>query len=224
MIYPYSHLKRADDGIVASLPAKGLEKSLQLAALPGTAMEKLVVSEKEPEETPFRGAEDLKAQFFGPTLFNKQRLWELGDTAMYQGAYAIPAALAGGIITNSPMGLAAGAAIGKLMGQTHLFKKEKDRLEAAKKYFTKNEKKLLKDIASSGRNWSIGTALLAGLGAGGLAYYLDQDRFGKVLTPVLAAGGAASLGTLIGTHTGQYLARRRALKDPRFKAIIERYS
>ena len=206
--------------LVQSLPQKGLS----LASLPGAAMEALTVGDKEPEETPFRGYEDLKEQYFGPTLMNRQRLWELGDTAMYQGAYAIPAAIAGGLITKGWGGAAAGAAIGKLLGQIHLFKKEKDRLDAARKYFSKDEKALLKDIAASGKKWSIGSGILAGLGAGGLGYLAGHDRFGKTLTPILEGGAAASLATLAGGLLGQHLAKRRALQNSRFKSIIERYT
>ena len=38
MIRPYSHIKRSDDGL-ASLPAKGLEQGLELAALPANTLE-----------------------------------------------------------------------------------------------------------------------------------------------------------------------------------------
>lgn len=219
-IYAHYKFAKAPSDLISSFPDKGLN----LATLPGRAMEGLTVRGKGLEETPFRGYEDLKQQFFGPTLLNKQRLWELGDTIMYQGSYALPAALAGGLLTKNITGAAAGIALGKILGQLHLFAKERDRIDAAKKYFSKEEKTLLDDIAASGKRWGIGTSVLAGLAAGGTGYLAGHDLYGKTLTPILEAGGAASLGSLIGNHFGQYLARRRALQDPKFKDIIKKHS
>jgi len=201
---------------------KAIEQAVNLSHLPGDVLEKATVVAGSPEQTPFRGAEDLKQQFFGPTLWNKQRLWELGDSALYQGAYGLPAAGIGTLV-GGPAGMFAGLGAGKLLGQLHLFSKEKDRLDTALKYFNKGEKKLLEDITSSGNKWGITAAILAGLGAGGTSYLAGQDQFGKVLTPVLAGGAAASLAGLGGLLLGQHLAKQRALKSKRFKNIIKRY-
>jgi len=201
-----------------SIPASGTE----LISIPGKTVEALTVKDKSPEETPFRGYEDLKQQYFGPLLYNKQRLWELGDTAAYQGAYAVPAATFGGL-TAGPAGLLAGLAAGKLVGQLHLIKKEKDRLAAAKKYFSKEEKKALKVISDKSRNWAIGSALLAGLGVGGTSYLLGQDTFGKNITPVLEGAAAASLASLLGGYMGQYLGQQELLKDKKLNHIIRKY-
>jgi len=201
---------------------KAIEQAVNLSHLPGDVLEKATVVDDSPEQTPFRGAEDLKQQFFGPTLWNKQRLWELGDSALYQGAYGLPAAGIGALV-GGPAGMFAGLGTGKLLGQLHLFSKEKDRLDTALKYFNKGEKKLLEDITSSGNKWGITAAILAGLGAGGTSYLAGQDQFGKVLTPVLAGGAAASLAGLGGLLLGQHLAKQRALKSKRFKDIIKRY-
>lgn len=194
-----------------------------VAQLPGKALEKLVVGDGDPEDTPFRDVEDLKAQYFGPTLLNPQRLWELGDTALYQGAYALPGA-AIGAYAGGPSGMFAGLAAGKLLGQLHLISKENNRLEAAKKNFSPAEKELLNRISSSSRNWALGSALLGGLLGGGASYLSGQDQFGKVLTPVLEGGAAASLASLAGGLAGHYIARNNALKEKRFKSIIQRYS
>jgi len=177
----------------------------------------------EPEETPFRGSEDLKAQYFGPTVLNKQRLLELGDSLAYQSAYGVPAATIGAL-TAGPVGMFGGLAIGKVLGQTHLLKKEQDRLSAAKKDFSPVERKALKEINNRARNWGIASALLAGLGTGGVAYFAGQDRYGKVITPVLEGAAAASLAGLLGGLAGHYSARKELLSNGKFKHIIERYS
>lgn len=202
---------------------KAIERAVNLSHLPGNVLERATLADSSPEQTPFRGAEDLKQQFFGPTLWNKQRLWELGDTALYQGAYGLPAAGIGAI-TAGPAGMFAGLGAGKLLGQLHLFSKEGDRVAAALEHFNKEEKKLLEDITSSGRKWGITAAILAGLGAGGGGYLAGHDQFGKVLTPVLEGGAVASLAGLGGMLLGQHLAKQRALKSKRFRDIIKRYN
>lgn len=203
--------------------SKSVERVAQLSHLPGDVLETVTVQDYSPEQTPFRGAEDLKQQFFGPTILNKQRLWELGDTALYQGAYGLPGALIGGL-TAGPAGMLAGAGAGKLLGQLHLFSKERERVDAALKSFNKTEKKLLEDINKSGRNWGIAAALLAGLGAGGAGYFAGHDRFGKTLTPILEGGAAASLASLLGSLAGQHVAKQRAMKNPKFRAIMHNYN
>jgi hypothetical protein len=202
-----------------SLPAS----SAELLTTPGKAVEALTVADKSPEETPFRGYEDLKEQYFGPTLINKQRLWELGDTLAYQGAYGLPAAAIGGV-AGGPAGMFGGLALGKLLGQAHLLSKEKERLAAAKKYFSKNERKALKTISQKSKNWAIGSGLLAGLGVGGLSALAGQDRFGKIWTPLLEGAAAASLAGLGGSLLGQHLAQKELLQNTKFAPIIQRYS
>lgn len=203
--------------------SKAVGQVAQLSHLPGDVLETIAVQDHSPEQTPFRGYEDLKQQFFGPTLLNKQRLWELGDTALYQGAYGLPSAAIGGL-TAGPAGMFAGLGIGKLLGQLHLLSKERERVDAALDTFNKTEKQLLNDINRSGRNWGITAALLAGLGAGGAGYLAGHDRFGKTLTPILEGGAAASLASLLGSLAGQHVAKQRAMKNPKFKAIIDKYN
>lgn len=212
----YAHRKSAAS---LELPARGK----QLIALPGKTMESLAIQDNEPEETPFRGYEDLKSQYFGPTILNKQRLWELGDSLAYQGAYGLPAAAIGGI-SAGPVGMFGGLALGKLLGQAHLLNKEKERLATAKKYFSKDERKALKAISQKSKNWAIGSALLGGLGVGGLSALAGQDQFGKVWTPLLEGAAAASLAGLGGGLLGQHLARKQLLQNPRFASIIDQYS
>lgn len=204
---------------VASLPRTGLS----LASLPGKTLESATIEDGAPEETPFRGEEDLKAQYFGPTLLNKQRLWELGDSLAYQGAYGLPGA-AIGAVTAGPAGMLGGLALGKLLGQVHLLKKEKDRLAAAKKDFSADEQKALNQISDKSRNWALTSALLAGLGTGGASYLAGQDRFGAVLTPVLEGAAAASLAGVLGGLAGHYFARKDLLNNKRFTRIMNPYS
>jgi len=194
-----------------------------VVSLPGKAVEKLTISDAEPGDTPLRRYENLKQQYFGPTLRNKERLLEIGDTALYQGAYALPAAALGYYLGEWP-GAALGGAIGKLLGQTHLYSKEKERLNEARKSFNTIEKKLLNDISSTSNNWAIVSGLLAGLGVGGAAYAAGHDRFGKNLTPVLEGGAAATLAALLGGLAGHAKARNQASKDKRYADIIRRYN
>jgi hypothetical protein len=142
---------------------------------------------------------------------------------MYQGAYGLPAAGIGAI-TAGPAGMFTGLAAGKILGQLHLFSKEEDRLAASLKHFSKEEKKLLNNITSSGRKWGITAAILAGLAAGGTGYLAGHDHFGKVLTPVLEGGAAASLAGFGGILIGQHLAKQHALKNTQFKDIIKHYN
>lgn len=194
-----------------------------VASLPGTAVERITVGKVDRGQTPLRGYEDLKQQYFGPSLMNRERLLELGDTALYQGAYAVPGAAAGYYLGGGLPGALAGLAIGKLMGQTHLYSKEKGRLEAAEKSFTPRERELLDDISGTSTRWAVVSGLLAALGTGAGAYAAGHDKFGPTLTPVLEAGGAGTLGALLGGLAGHALARSRAKGDKRFADIIRRY-
>ena len=203
---------------VVALPKAGLS----LASLPGKTLESATIKDLSPEETPFRGEEDLKTQYFGPTLLNKQRLWELGDSLAYQSAYGIPAAAIGA--SAGPAGMLGGLALGKILGQVHLLKKEKDRLATAKKDFSADEQKALNEISTKSRNWALTSALLAGLGAGGVGHLAGHDQFGKTLTPVLEGAAAASLAGLLGGLAGHYFARKNLLNNKRFSRIINRYS
>ena len=199
-----------------------LSQARDVASLPGKTVERITVGDADPGETPLRGYEDLKLQYFGPSLMNKQRLLELGDTALYQGAYALPLAAAGYYLGALP-GALGGAALGKLVGQTHLYSKERERMQKAEKSFTPVERKLLKEIGGTSNRWAIASGLLAGLGTGAAAFAADHDRFGKVLTPVLEGGAAATLAALLGGLAGHALARNRAKNDKRFADIIRRY-
>ena len=199
-----------------------LSQAKGVASLPGRAVERLTIGDGDPGETPFRGYEDLKLQYFGPSLLNKERLLELGDTALYQGAYALPLAAAGYYLGDVP-GALGGAALGKLVGQTHLYSKERERLEEAEKSFSPVERKLLDDISGTSNRWAIASGLLAGLGTGAAAFAAGHDRFGKGLTPVLEGGAAATLAALLGGLAGHALARNRAKGDKRFAGIIRRY-
>ena len=195
-------------------PSQGI-KSLpgsKLLQLPGTLLEQAVTETGEtlqPEDTPLRTYDDLKHQYFGPALLNKQRPLEIADALLYQGAYGLPAAIAGGV-TLGPPGAFAGLAAGKLLGQLHYLDKERKRLGVAKKHFNSNERVLLDKVTKAYRNWGLGSALVGGLAGGGASYALGQDRFGKTLTPILAGLGTASLGLLAGGLLGQHLALRKA--------------
>jgi hypothetical protein len=193
-----------------------------VVSLPGKVVEKLTVGDVEAGETPLRGYEDLKQQYFGPTLLNKQRLLEVGDTALYQGAYALPGAAIGYGLGKVP-GALAGLAIGKLLGQTHLYAKEKGRLDEARKEFNPRERELLDDISGTSTKWAVISGLLAALGVGGAAYAAGHDKFGPRLTPLLEAGGAGTLAALLGGLGGHALARRRAKNNKRYAGIIRRY-
>lgn len=193
-----------------------------VASLPGKAVERLTIGDGDPGETPLRGYEDLKLQYFGPSLLNKERLLEIGDTALYQGAYALPAGALGAYL-GGPAGMFGGLAIGKLLGQGHLYSKEHERLEEARKSFSPKEKRLLKELSDSSLKWAIVSGLLAGLGTAGAAYAGGHDRFGKALTPVLEGGAAGTLAALLGGVAGHAAARSKARKDKQYRDIIRRY-
>lgn len=199
------------------------DSASSVLGLPGKTLEKITDTGKEPENTPLRTYDDLKAQFFGPTIFNKQRLWELGDTALYQGSYMIPGALAGGFYSG-PAGAYTGLALGKLLGGLHYLKKERARQDVAKKEFNKDERELMDRISKGSRNYGILGALTAGLGAAGISALLKQDRFGRHATPALVGAGGALTGQMIGSLLGQHLAKINAKKQKRFADIINKYS
>lgn len=208
MSQPYDHIKQAANGPVLS----------------ATKLEEIIIPDHEPEITPLRGYEDLKKQYFGPTIFNKQRLWEAGDSLVYQTAYGAPGALAGHFLSDGNVkGTLFGLAIGKILGQAHLVAKERDRVGAALEYFSPAEKRLLKKLDSSSKNWALGSALLGGAGAGLTAYALGADKFGKRTTPIVTGLGAAMLAALVGNSLGHYFARKDALKNKEFRKIIKRY-
>jgi len=202
--------------------SKAIEQAVNISKLPGGVLEKATVTDGGLDQTPLRSAEDLKQQFFGPTLWNKQRFWELGDSALYQSAYGLPAAGLGALAAG-PAGMLAGLGTGKLLGQLHLLSKEEDRIAVALNNFNKKEKELLEDITSSGRKWGITAAILSGLGASGISYLSGHDRFGKIITPILHGGVAATLAGVSGMLLGQHLAKQRALKNKRFRDIIKHY-
>lgn len=178
----------------------------------------------QPEDTALRGYEDLKKQYFGPTIFNKQRLWEAGDSLVYQAAYGVPAAVGAHMLTRGDMkATLLGLAVGKLLGQGHLVAKERDRVSSALKHFSPVEKKLLKKLDASSRNWGIGAGILGGLSAGAATYGIGADKFGKTATPIIAGLGSALLAAFAGNLIGHSLARRNALNNKEFKKIIEKY-
>jgi len=191
--------------------------------IPGKTVDKITDTGKDLESTPLRNYDDLKAQFFGPTIFNKQRLWELGDSALYQGSYIIPGAVAGGLYSG-PAGASAGLVLGKILGGLYYLKKEKARQEVAKQEFNKDERELLNRISKGSRNYGILGAVTAGLGAGGISALLKQDRFGPYATPALVGLGGAITGQMIGSLLGQHLAKINAKKEKRFADIINKYS
>jgi hypothetical protein len=221
----------------APTPAGSLDNPTKLAAMAGvsftkqakpslsaTDIEEIIAPDVEPEETPLRGYEDLKKQYFGPTIFNKQRLWEAGDSLAYQTAYGAPAAIGAHFLSDGDVkATLLGLAVGKLLGQGHLIAKERDRINTALEYFTPTEKKLLKKLDKSSRNWSIGSGLVGGLGAGGIAYGLGADKFGKTATPIIAGLGTALVAALAGNLIGHSLAKNDALRNKKFRQIIQRY-
>lgn len=209
----YTHYKLSS---VLTVPKKVL-------ALPGDLLDAATIADTEEQEnTPLRGAEDLKQQYFGPSILNKQRLLEIGDSLLYQGSYASPGAGLG-YLAAGPLGAFTGIAIGKLLGQAHYLTKEKDRFDEAKKQFSPTELKLLKKINKSYTNWSLGSGLLGALGAGGLAYATGQDRLGKYMTPLLEGLAGGGLAAIAGGMYGHYRAKEKAKGNPATAKIIAKY-
>lgn len=189
-----------------------------------TGVEEIILPNIEPEDTALRGYEDLKRQYFGPTVFNKQRLWELGDSLVYQAGYGVPLAVGAHAASDGDLKATfLGLALGKLLGQGHLIAKERDRVNTALKTFTPTEKRLLKKLDASSRNWAIGSALVGGLGAGSAAYGLGADKFGKITTPIIAGLGSALLAAFAGNLVGHSIARNSALNNKEFNKIIKKY-
>jgi hypothetical protein len=193
-------------------------------SIPGKALDEITVEDANQAETPLRGYEDLKQQYFGPTIFNKQRLNEAGDIFLYQTAYAAPGALTGYLIGEGDLRTTLlGLGLGKLIGQGYVYNKEQKRLDEALKTFNPTEKKLLNKINNTSRKWAIGGALLGGLGVGGLSFLTKRDLYGSTATPIIEGVGGAMLAGLAGNLVGHYLAKEEARKDKQFKAIIKKY-
>ena len=195
-------------------------KGISIAAIPGSSLEALT-NVVEQGETPFRDLEyDLKKQHFGSSFLNPQRLYELGDTALYLGAYGIPAAAAGAYL-GGPPGLVAGLGLGKAMGQVHATVKEKERLQKALRKFNKTEKKLLNEL-KKGYTYGFVPGALLGAGLGG---YLGYNSVDKYQVPIALFGAASTAGTLglLGSLLGHKIQRDRLKDVPEYKAILERY-
>ena len=209
----YSHYKLSS---IFTAPKK-------VVSLPGDLLDKATIADiEEQENTPFRDAEDLKHQYFGPSVLNKQRLLEIGDSLLYQGAYAAPGAGVGALAAG-PLGAFTGIAVGKLLGQAHYLSKEQDRFNEAKKQFSPTERNLLKKINKSYTNWALGSGLLGALGAGGLAYATGQDRLGTHMTPILEGLAGGGLAAIAGGMYGHHRAKEKAKADPATARIIAKY-
>ena len=166
---------------------------------------------------------DLKKQYLGPSFKNMQRLYEVGDSALFQAGYAIPSAGLGAIIAG-PLGAAAGFGIGGKLGAGHAWALEAARLAAAKDKFVKNEKLLLSKLDKSFNNWGAWSAVLGGLGGAGLGLATTQKE--PAINQAIAAGilglGGAGLVGLLGGLTGRGLERER-LRKSKLKNTIEKY-
>ena len=209
----YSHYKLSS---ILTAPEK-------VVSLPGDLLDQATITNTEEQEnTPFRNAEDLKHQYFGPSVLNKQRLLEVGDSLLYQGAYALPGAGVGALAAG-PLGAFTGVAIGKLLGQVHYLSKEQDRFNEAKKQFNPTELKLLNKINKSYTNWSLGSGILGALGAGGLAYATGQDSLGTHMTPLLEGLAGGGLAAIAGGMYGHHRAKEKAKADPITAKIIAQY-
>jgi hypothetical protein len=193
-------------------------------SVPGKALDELTIEDSNQAETPLRGYEDLKQQYFGPTIFNKQRLNEAGDILLYQTAYAAPGALAGYLIGEGDLKtILFGLGLGKLIGQGYVYNKEQKRLDEALETFSPVEKKLLNKITNNSKKWGIGAALAGGLGIGGLSLLTKRDLYGSTATPIIEGVGGAMLAGFAGNLLGHYLAKEDAKKDKQFKHIIKKY-
>jgi hypothetical protein len=192
--------------------------------LPGEAIDDVLSEDGTKGETPFRGYEDLKHQYFGPTIFNKQRLYEAGDSLLYQTAYAAPGALTGYLIGEGDLKTTLfGLGVGKLLGQGYALNKEQKKLNDALESFNPIEKNLLKHITNKSRKWALGGALLGGLGVGGLSYLANRDMYGSTATPLIEGAGGAIFAALAGNLLGDYFAKQEARKNRQFKAVLDKY-
>lgn len=209
---------------LANLVGNTLSPIEDVLSLPGKTLDEVTSQDDSAAETPFRGYEDLKQQYFGPTIFNKQRLNEAGDLLLYQTAYAAPGALAGYLIGEGDLKTTLfGLGAGKLIGQGYALNKEQKRLDEAMDSFSLLEKKLLKHITDKSKKWSIGGALLGGLGIGGLSYLNKRDAYGSVATPIIEGLGGALFASFAGGLLGHYFAKEEARKNKNFKSIINKY-
>lgn len=215
LLQPRDAVQSAIESVRAA-PGAGLS----VASLPGASLEALT-NVMEQGETPLRNLEyDLKKQHFGPSFLNPQRLYEIGDTALYLGAYGVPTAAAGAYL-GGPAGLVAGLGLGKAMGQVHATVKEKERLQKALRKFDKTEKKLLKEL-KKGYTYGFVPGALLGAGLGG---YLGYNSVDKYQVPIALFGAASTAGTLglLGSLLGHKIQRDRLMEVPEYRKILERY-
>jgi len=185
-----------------------------------------IVINPKSEESLFRDADyDLKRQHLGPSFFNTQRLYELGDSALYQGLYGIPGASVGAVL-GGPIGAAAGLGVGGKLGTMHAALQEYERLKGAKKRFSKKEKFLLNELDKSFKNWATTSAVLGGLGGAGLGYLYSNDdtlSWKKYLEIGLGGLAGATLFGVLGGLTGRGLKREKLRNSSKFKKLIEHY-
>lgn len=178
------------------------------------------------EESFFRDADyDLKRQHLGPSFLNTQRIYELADSALYQGLYGIPGASIGGMF-GGPVGAAAGFGAGGKLGTLHAALQEYERLKGAKKRFSKNEKALLNKLDKSFKNWATVSAVLGGLGGAGLGYALPHDNaanWQKYLGIGLGGLAGATVFGLLGGLAGRGIEREKLRDSSKFKKLIEHY-
>jgi hypothetical protein len=176
------------------------------------------------EESLFRDAYyDLKRQHLGPSFANTQRVYEIGDSLLYQSLYGVPSAVLGGAL-GGPAGALVGLGVGGKAGTIHAAVQELERLKAAKREFNKNEKQLLNRLSDSFKNWGTVSAVLGGIGGAGVGYGLaPEEGYQKYLAAILAGlGGAAGLGYL-GGLTGRGLERERLRSSEKYRKLIEHY-
>jgi len=178
------------------------------------------------EESFFRDADyDLKRQHLGPSFLNTQRLYELGDSALYQGLYGIPAASIGAMF-GGPVGAAAGFGAGGKLGTLHAALQEYERLKGAKKRFSSNEKALLNKLDKSFKTWATASAILGGLGGAGLGYMVpsnNAENWQKYLGIGLGGLAGATVLGLLGGLAGRGLEREKLRASKKFKKLIEHY-
>lgn len=214
-----NQLKRKLEEVYETVPVE------EVVSLPGKTIEDVVTTDKkDSSKTPFRGYEDLKKQYFGRTIFNKQRLQETGDSLLYQAAYAAPGALAGYLVGSGDMNTTLfGLGIGKLLGHGYLLAKEKKRLQKAMRTFSSNEKRLLEKLTESSNKWALGTALVGGLGTGLLSLANQNNKLENIGKPIISGVAAAMAGAMLGNSLGHSIARNDAKKNKTFKNILNRY-
>lgn len=123
-----------------------------------------------------------------------------------------------------PVGAAAGLGIGGKAGTVHAAIQELERLKAAKREFTKSEKRLLNRLSKSFKNWATASAIIGGAGGAGLGYSLaPEEGYQKYLAAALAGlGGAVGLGFL-GGLTGRGIERERLRSLSKYRKLIDHY-